>query len=500
MAQEPEQEQKGSRKILAAVLISAAVLGGGGYGIYQAVAGPAQQTEKTAKPATKKKQDTVKSVIKEAAGSDSQSNKDDSAKTVIQDAFPTLSANDEGTGVAGVLLDNGVQKLADNLNSDQTKGLVALAADATKPTPEPIEPTTPEGLPGGDNGTSGNQPGTLPGDGGQTGGGTDGGGSDSGVTTPDQAPSISAPATMTVHKGQETVNFRLGVTASDPEDGDLTNAIGYTTTLDKNTPGTYTVTYSVTDSAGHTVSVTREITVINDKPSIVFLNDNPVEVGTSFDALKDVHAADFQDGDVTSKVTAEGKVDTTTPGQYELTYSVTDSDGQMVTKQRTVTVYAEKPAIDTTDQNTSVAINANFDDLQGVKATSKYGEADLQVDGSVDTSKPGENTLTYTATDKFGQTTTKTATINVTADKPSLDVAKVPTTLKVGDQFDALANVTAASPYGEAKVTVDGSVDTGVAGDYKLTYTATDKFGQTTTKEVTVIVAADDSTDAVEED
>lgn len=442
----------------------------------------------------------MKSVIKEAAGSDSQSNKDDSAKTVIQDAFPTLSANDEGTGVAGVLLDNGVQKLADNLNSDQTKGLVALAADATKPTPEPIEPATPEGLPGGDNGTSGNQSGTLPGDGGQTGGGTDGGGSDSGVTTPDQAPSISAPATMTVHKGQETVNFRLGVTASDPEDGDLTNAIGYTTTLDKNTPGTYTVTYSVTDSAGHTVSVTREITVINDKPSIVFLNDNPVEVGTSFDALKDVHAADFQDGDVTGKVTAEGKVDTTTPGQYELTYSVTDSDGQTVTKQRTVTVYAEKPAIDTTDQNTSVAINANFDDLQGVKATSKYGEADLQVDSSVDTSKPGENTLTYTATDKFGQTTTKTVTINVTADKPSLDVAKVPTTLKVGDQFDALANVTAASPYGEAKVTVDGSVDTGVAGDYKLTYTATDKFGQTTTKEVTVIVAADDSTDAVEED
>lgn len=170
MAQEPEQEKKGSRKILAAVLISAAVLGGGGYGIYQAVAGPAQQTEKTAKPATKKKQDTVKSVIKEAAGSDSQSNKDDSAKSVIQDAFPTLLENDEGNGVAGVLLDNGVQKLADNLNSDQTKGLVALATDATKPTPEPIEPATPEVLPGGDSGTSGNQPGTLPGDGGQTGG------------------------------------------------------------------------------------------------------------------------------------------------------------------------------------------------------------------------------------------------------------------------------------------------------------------------------------------
>lgn len=500
MAQEPEQEKKDSRKILAAVLISAAVLGGGGYGIYQAVAGTAQQTTKTTKPSTKKKETTVKSVIKEATGSDSQGNKDDSAKSVIQDAFPTLSESDEGTGVAGVLLDNGVQKLADNLNSNQTKGLVALATDATKPTPQPVEPTTPEVLPGGDSGTSGNQPGALPGGGGQTGGGTNGGGSNSGVTTPDQAPSISAPATMTVHKGQESINFRLGVTASDPEDGDLTNAIGYTTTLDKNTPGTYSVTYSVTDSAGHTVSVTREITVINDKPSIVFLNDNPVEVDSTFDALKDVHAADFQDGDVTSKVTAEGKVDTTTPGQYELTYSVTDSDGQTVTKQRTVTVYADKPAIDTTDQNTSIAINANFDALQGVKATSKYGEADLKVDGGVDTSKPGKNKLTYTATDKFGQTTTKTVIIQVTADKPNLDVSNVATSLKVGDQFDALANVTATSPYGEAKVTVDGSVDTTVVGDYKLTYTATDKFGQTTAKEVTVTVATDDSTDTPEEE
>lgn len=493
MAQEPEQqEKKSSRKILAAVLISAAVLGGGGYGIYSAVTGPSQQSAKTTKTTTKKKHNSVKSVIEDAAKGDAADSNDGSVKSIVQSAFPTLAASDE-TGVAGVLLDNGVQKLADALNSDQTKGLVALATDATKPTPEPIEPATPEVLPGGDSGTSGNQPGTLPDDGGQTGGGTDGGDSDSGETTPDQAPSISAPATMTVHKGQETVNFRLGVTASDPEDGDLTNAIGYTTTLDKNTPGTYSVTYSVTDSAGHTVSVTREITVINDKPSIVFLNDNPVEVGTTFDALKDVSADDYQDGDLTGKVTADGKVDTTTPGQYELTYSVTDSDGQTVTKQRTVTVYADKPTIDTTDQNTSVAINTNFDALQDVKATSKYGEADLKVDGSVDTSKPGENKLTYTATDKFGQTTTKTVTINVTADKPSLDVSGVATSLKVGDQFDAMASVTATSPYGEAKVTVDGSVDTSTPGEYKLTYTATDKFGQTTTKDVTVTVVADES-------
>ncbi|WP_334806635.1 immunoglobulin-like domain-containing protein, partial [Lacticaseibacillus paracasei] len=85
--------------------------------------------------------------------------------------------------------------------------------------------------------------------------------------------------------------------------------------------------------------------------------------------------------------------------------------------------------------------------------------------------KPGSYELAYTATDKFGQKTVKEVTINVVADKPTLDLSKVPTKFKVGDHFDPKASVTATSSYGDVTVDVEGSVDTSKPGSYVLTYT-----------------------------
>jgi hypothetical protein len=52
-----------------------------------------------------------------------------------------------------------------------------------------------------------------------------------------------------------------GVTATDAEDGDLTSAITYESTVDNLVAGTYTVTYTVTDSAGNVTTATRSVTV-----------------------------------------------------------------------------------------------------------------------------------------------------------------------------------------------------------------------------------------------
>jgi hypothetical protein len=53
----------------------------------------------------------------------------------------------------------------------------------------------------------------------------------------------------------------LGATATDVEDGDLTGQISINHSIDVNTPGTYPVTYSVTDSNGASAQATRLITV-----------------------------------------------------------------------------------------------------------------------------------------------------------------------------------------------------------------------------------------------
>src|SRR5205814_2068455 len=50
-----------------------------------------------------------------------------------------------------------------------------------------------------------------------------------------------------------------GATASDACSGDLTSFIHVTGTVDANTVGSYTLTYSVTDPSGNTSSVTRTV-------------------------------------------------------------------------------------------------------------------------------------------------------------------------------------------------------------------------------------------------
>lgn len=78
-------------------------------------------------------------------------------------------------------------------------------------------------------------------------------------------PVLNVPEDQTVslsHNG--TFDVLNGVTASDKEDGDLTKAIKVTGNVDLSKEGTYTLTYSVTDSAGQTTSAKRVITVAND--------------------------------------------------------------------------------------------------------------------------------------------------------------------------------------------------------------------------------------------
>jgi hypothetical protein len=53
-----------------------------------------------------------------------------------------------------------------------------------------------------------------------------------------------------------------GATATDDVDGDLTNHINVSGTVDTATAGDYTLTYSATDAAGNTGNVTRTVTVV----------------------------------------------------------------------------------------------------------------------------------------------------------------------------------------------------------------------------------------------
>ncbi len=85
----------------------------------------------------------------------------------------------------------------------------------------------------------------------------------------------------------------------------------------------------------------------NSAPEITGVFDQAVEAGTEFDALAGVAASDQEDGDVSGKIVissmpdlsfSNGKVTVSDPGNYELTYSVTDKGGLETKAYATLTV------------------------------------------------------------------------------------------------------------------------------------------------------------------
>lgn len=165
-------------------------------------------------------------------------------------------------------------------------------------------------------------------------------------------------------------NPMTGVTATDKEDGNITNHIKVIeNTVNTNKAGSYKVVYSVTDSNGATT--TKSIAVIvksNDKPVISGANSTSIKEGTLFDSMKGVSATDKEDGNITKHIKVTGSVDPNKPGTYELTYKVSDKDGNSTTTKRTITVNPKDadtvnlPEINEDNKTPNVGDNVNSTD------------------------------------------------------------------------------------------------------------------------------------------
>ncbi|MBC2173888.1 immunoglobulin-like domain-containing protein [Listeria booriae] len=165
------------------------------------------------------------------------------------------------------------------------------------------------------------------------------------------------------------------------------------------------------ESAPATVTVTS-----NEKPVITATNKT-VLVGSTFNPLTGVTATDKEDGNLTSKiVVSNNTVDTSKAGTYNVTYSVTDKDGNKTTKTITVTVKTnEKPVITATDKD--LKVGDTFNPLTGVTATDKEdGNLTSKItvtSNTVNTAKEGTYKVTYSVTDADNNTVTKTITVKV---------------------------------------------------------------------------------------
>ena len=255
----------------------------------------------------------------------------------------------------------------------------------------------------------------------------------------------------------DTFDPMADVTATDAEDGDLTDKIEILKNgVNVNEPGIYDVTYKVTDTKGASYTTTIKVTVnpkaadLNACP-VIKATDKTLTVGDEFDPLADVTAEDEEDGNLTDKIEVlKNEVDTTKPGKYEVTYKVTDSKGASRTKTITVTVNPkmeplnEAPTIDVTDKE--ITVGDKFDPKDGVSAKDKEdGNLTDKIEilkNTVDPSKPGVYEVTYKVTDSKGASCTKTikVTVKEKAPAPSKDNNKTTTVApKTGDSTNVSA-------------------------------------------------------------
>ena len=132
-------------------------------------------------------------------------------------------------------------------------------------------------------------------------------------------------------------DYLEGVTASDPEDGEIKD-IEYSGEVKTDVVGDYPITYTVKDKNGQVTTKTITVKVIVNQLPVINASDKTIYLNSEFDPKEGVTAYDNEDGPITDIKVEKNDVKTDQLGKYDVTYSVTDSYGQKVTKTIKVTV------------------------------------------------------------------------------------------------------------------------------------------------------------------
>ena len=157
---------------------------------------------------------------------------------------------------------------------------------------------------------------------------------------------------MTVECGGDYTD--AGATAIDTCDVDLTDSIVVGgDTVDANTPGSYTITYNVSDTAGNAATqVTRTVNVTDTTAPVVTLNGADsvtIECGDTYIDAGGTATDSCDSSSLTVTTNAATAVNTAAAGTYTVTLRAEDATGNVGTATREVTVEdTEAPVISLT--------------------------------------------------------------------------------------------------------------------------------------------------------
>ncbi|WP_088816028.1 MULTISPECIES: immunoglobulin-like domain-containing protein [Listeria] len=286
------------------------------------------------------------------------------------------------------------------------------------------------------------------------------------------------------------------IRAADKEDGDITSRVVVTNNpVDTSKSDTYEVSYEVADSDGNKATFIRTV-IVTAAPLITGEMETRLNPNAEFDPMSTIGASDKEDGEVTSQVEiTSNNVDTSKPDTYQVSYEVTDSDGNKAVFTRTVLV-TEMPLI-TGEAKTRLNPNAKFDPMSTINATDEEdGDITSQVEitsNNVDTSKSDTYEVSYEVTDSDGNKAFFIRTVIVT--EAPVITGQETITLKQGELFDPFVYLTAQDKEDgnlTAKIEIiSNNVNTNYPDTYQVFYKVTDSDGNVAEFTREVIVQAE---------
>ena len=210
-----------------------------------------------------------------------------------------------------------------------------------------------------------------------------------------------------------------GVTASDPNDGDLTDKIVVNeNNVDTSMAGEYFVEYTVTNSRGISTWEMLYVYVLDSSIPVLSVYDFTAGLNEELDIyMVHMEAYDLEDGDLRESVTWDiSQADITTAGTYPVKFQVVDSSGNLAEATCTVTIidysYPELYVYDHT-----AYLDSEYDPLDFASAwDSMDGDLTEMIvveKNTVKLKKPGIYYVTYSVTDSENKTTTSTVSVEV---------------------------------------------------------------------------------------
>ena len=194
-----------------------------------------------------------------------------------------------------------------------------------------------------------------------------------------------------------------GVTASDPQDGDLTGKIYIQGVSKLITDNTAKVSYIVFDRHGNLATATRMVRYTDySKPH--FYVDQPLIYGEneSIKLLDRIHVEDVLDGDLTKSVRVSGRNATSDPENWTVAVQVTNSMGDTARLQVPVVVHTgvvARPEVHLSSYLVYMNQGDQFNGRSFVReVTTPEGVADksaVKIVGDVNTSVPGTYYVYY---------------------------------------------------------------------------------------------------------